>query len=199
MKKWILNCKRCQLCETANTIGLAGHIGSNPVLAIFLDFPNWEEDKRHKFGYSRGTKLITWMLDRMSVGLDNVAIQFTLRCHKQDKQLSSKASRLAAIEGCSIHRFALLQKIKPKAIVAMGKISCEAFLDGAQHGDKEGTSWKPAEKQVTPRIWVSYAPGYALQSPAESPGIYRVLWRAAEQAGLTPKTNLNIPVFDYDN
>lgn len=194
-------CKGCVLHTTAKTICIRPHIGNNPVLAIFFDSPNKEEDQRHKFGVGDAFKMVEWLLARMSISLDNVLISHVLRCHCGNKQLTKKAERSEALVACRTHRFDLLQTHQPLAVVAMGRFACEAFTNGADVGKREGTHWSCTEseiKDVCSRVWVTYSPLYARESPTETVTLSRVLWRAAESAGLKPKTNLNVKPFDYE-
>ena len=179
---------------------MPGYIGKDPKMALFLDYPSREEDKRHKIGAAESTKLVFWLLDRMSISHEYVLISHTLRCNAPEGEVRTKAQRAGCIEACAQHRFALLQEYKPEVIVAMGKISCEAFLAGAQHGKKEGMAWRPREKELSPnvKVWVTYSPGYALQSPAETGRIYRVIFKAAESINLKPKHNPNVKEFTFD-
>ena len=83
----------------------------------------------------------------------------------------------------------------------MGKMACEAFLGGKQTKDREGAKWQPVEKVLRDyikQIWVSYAPGYSLQDPSEIVTLYRVLFKAAEDAGLNPKFNPNVKMFEWE-
>lgn len=201
MKVYETNCKSCELHTTANTVGMVGNIGRVGGLAIFVDYPPIEDDRRHKFGFADSTRLVCWLLERMSIESRAVTIAFVLRCIKPKQSLGQKAARLRCIESCSKHRFALLQSVRPKAIVAMGNIAVEAFLGGARAGEREGCQWAAREPEVEcvcPQVWATYSPAFCLEKPSETNTLYRAIWRAAEQANLKPKFNPNIKPFPFE-
>lgn len=194
-----LPCTRCELHARAYTVGMNPIVGASPKLAIFLDTPSKEEDMRHRLGFSRGLELVRWLLARNGISEGEVLISHVLRCHKPDKTGTKKFEKQAFIEACSTHRFALLQTYRPKALVAMGPIACEAFLH-TEPKDRDGEKWKPVEPEVAAivdKVWATYNPGYGIQDPTECVGLSRVLWRAAEDAGLKPYFNKDIKPFDF--
>ncbi len=195
-----MNCTDCPLHQFAKTNCFPAKIGSDPRIAIYMDFPNRDDDASGRLA-SRPSRLVLWMLRRMTVSLDNVVIAFTLKCHKPKKQLTHKADRLEAIEQCRGHQQDILDLPNLKAYVIMGGISCEAFFNGEQLKTREGAHWrpyKPYSEQVD-KIFVAYSPGYAIESPSETPRIYRMIWSAAKYAGLHPIFNPNIKPFEYDS
>lgn len=198
----ISTCQNCHLSETCRTVGMQGYGDPKASLILFLDSPTFDDDHKGRFGFSDSTKLLSWLIQRAGLSLrEGVRIEYTLRCAKPKRSLSTKAARAECIEACSEYRFATLQTLKPKAIVAMGAISCEAFLAGCAHGKKEGWHWETREKSIASivsRTWVTYSPGYAIEKPAEVGRIYRVIFRAAEAAGLKPQFNPNVKPFPFE-
>ena len=201
MKSSIENhsCKLCPLHAQARNVCMKGWTGSDPRLLIFVDSPNVSEDRSGKSGTGESQELIRWMLQRMSVSLDKVAMSYTLRCIRA-KQLTKKAERIAAIESCWKYNLATIASLRPKAVVVMGQVSVECFLGTSEVGAREGTKWTadpPVRKVGVEEVWVTYSPAYALEQPAETYRIYRVLWKAAEEAGLKPKTNNKLKPFEF--
>lgn len=198
------NCKLCELHNSANrkSVCLRGGGGDQAKLMIYLDHPSIVEDRRNRGLCSNAVEWLKWALSRMSVDRKNVYVDYVLKCYPGNakKQFKKKANRQVYYEVCSTYRVATLQLIKPKAIIAMGSKACEAFLGSDKVGDYEGTNWIPDEpfvREHVERLWISYSPAYALEAPAESVGIYRVLWFAAMEAGLQPKLNTKQTPFDY--
>lgn len=196
-------CRLCALHSSAHlkSVCLKGGGGGTAPLVVFLDSPTLVEDSRHRGFVSDGAELVRWMFRRMSLKNSDVYVDYVLKCYTgKDKTIGRKAYRQEMIEACSVYRFATLQTIKPKAIVAMGSKACEAFIGSEKVGNYEGTHWiptEPAVREYVPHIWVTYSPFYALEKPAESVTIYRTLFRAAEDAGLQPTLDENVTPFDY--
>lgn len=198
MKIWNRQCTKCQLHKTAQTVGMDGPLQSpSAKLLIFVDHPTEEEDRKHKAGSSDNIQMIRWLLERMSVRTEDVSIQFTLKCFKPKHALTKKRERLSYIQDCSEHSMEQIKRIAPRAIVSMGSISCEAFFGGAQLKTKEGIQSQSHIKGIG-KVWVAYSPAYATQSPAESLRLYRVIFRAAEEAGLNPHHNSEVKPYDFN-
>lgn len=197
------NCNLCSLHSFAGkrSVCLKGSGGDNAKLMIFLDHPNMIEDKRARGVCSDAVEWLKWAFKRMSIPRSEIYVDYVLKCYPNKcKPFKNKANRQEYYEQCSVYRIATLQQIKPKAIVAMGSKACEAFLGGDKLKDWEGTTWIPDEpfvREYVEKIWVVYSPAYALQAPAESVGIFRVLWFAAIDAGLKPKIDKSVIPYDY--
>lgn len=197
----------CSLCDLATTcslksICLKGGGSRDAALMVYLDAPNVVEDRRGKGLVSDAADFLKWLLLRMSIGTDKVYVDYVLKCFpKPNKNFGKKAFRQQYIEACSVYRFATLQQIKPKAVIAMGATACEAFVGSEKVANFEGTFWTPLEprvREIVDSVWITYSPAYALQDPAESVTIYRTLFAAAIQAGLNPKLNKTARHYDYN-
>lgn len=199
-------CRLCELHKSANhrSVCLKGNGGDKPRLMVYLDHPNIVEDKRGRGAVSQGAELLGWMFRRMSIAKADVYIDYVLKCYpsgskESRKHIKTKANRQQCYEACSTYRIATLQLLRPKAIVVMGAKACEAFLGSDKVGDWEGAKWiadEPFVRDFSPEVWVTYSPFYALQSPAESVEIFRVLWHAALDAGLKPKIDKAVKPYD---
>jgi uracil-DNA glycosylase family 4 len=194
------NCERCELHRFANegSVCLKGEGRDSARLLIFLDEPNFVEDRRGRGLVSEGAELLRFMLRRMSLKPTEYYIDYVLKCHHgKCGAFSKKANRQNYIESCSVYRIATLQLLRPAAIVGMGRICCETFVGSDKIGNYEGTKWTPQESFVrdfVENVWLTYAPAFALQSPADSVGIYRVLQAAAIEAGLNPHFDSSVKV-----
>lgn len=197
----------CNLCDLSSTCSpasrcLKGEGGRDEVkMVIFLDAPTIVEDRRKKSFMSDAAELLKFLLRRMSIRGEHVYLDYVVKCYpKPNKNYTKKAHRAQFIESCSVYRVATLQLLKPKVIVAMGAVACETFMGSNKVSQFEGTYWTPMDpktREHVDHVWVTYAPGYALESPAESVGIYRTLFKAAEMAGLRPRFDKTVKLFDY--
>lgn len=197
-------CDLCILHTSANpkAICLKGEgIGVGPYpLLVCLDSPNKVENIRGRAMVSDAADWLRWAFRRMSIS-NGVYLDYTVKCYTGgNKQFGKKHEKMETIEQCSIYRVATLQQIKPKAIIAMGALSSLAFVGQGKVGLAVESKWTPTEpfvREFVPHVWIAYSAGYPLQDPAESVGVFRTLWRAAEDAGLNPKINLKEQPFDY--
>ncbi len=196
----------CQLCElhqhaSEGAVCLKGEGSDSAKLLIYLDEPNFVEDRRRKGVVSDGADLLRWMLRRMSINPKDYYIDYVIKCHHAKcGSFTKKANRQNFIESCSVYRLATLQLLRPAAVVGMGRICCEAFVGSDKIGDYEGTYWTPQEpfvRDFVPHVWLTYSPAYALQDPAASVTIYRVLESAAHAAGLQPHFDSSVMMFNY--
>lgn len=198
------DCDRCSLHTTANprAVCLKGGGGDKPKLVIFLDAPNIVEDKRGRGVVSDGVEWLKWCFRRMSISRDDIYVDYVLKCYPgRDSNFKKKALRAEMVEQCSYYRVATLQLLKPKVIVSMGRFACEALTGRSDKvKESEGNKWiatEPFVREHVSHIWVTYSPAYALQDPAESVGIFRVLWWAAIDARLKPNINKTVAPYDY--
>lgn len=197
------DCQLCQLHETANegSVCLKGRGEKDATLLIFLDAPSFVEDRRSRSFVSEGVEYLDYMMQQMSIEKDKYYLEYILKCHpKPCKAFGRKAERAQMIEACSRYRIATLQLIKPIAVVCMGTVACETVMGYSEVGNYEGTCWVPNEptiREFINHVWITYNPAYGLQDPSETVSVYRVLWKAAEEAGLKPKYNSTKKKFDY--
>lgn len=174
-------------------------------MAVFVDQPTWMDDMRNRPFVSSSGDLLKHFIARMGIHPDYVYLDYTVKCGAGKFIPKQKSDRLVCIEACSKYRFATLQMMPNlKSIVAMGRLSLEAFTGNSELARFEGMAWGASEPRVrdtgVDKIWVTYNPSYLLPpqgKPAETPEVYRVLWRAAEAAGLQPKETTVKP-FNWD-
>lgn len=185
-------CKKCFLWEHSKHQFLkgSGDLGLAK-LAIFVDQPNFMDDKRGRYFVSEGADLLRYLLARMGLKPTDYYLAYTLCCCAGKKLPGKKAERLAVVQSCTEYRLATLQNMPNlKAIVALGAVSSEAFTHRTAIGETEGCDWFAMENGVrelgVENIWVAYSMAYLFEKPSETPSVYRVLWKAAEQAGLNP-------------
>lgn len=171
-------------------------------LAIFTDYPLYMDDIRGRPYVSDAGELLKAMLSRMSLNLDrDIRLDYTLKCAPGKFLPSKKRDRLERIEACSGYRFATLQSMPNlSSLVAMGRVSLEAFNGSSDIGKFDGECWTPHEPLIKGRLhhfWVTYSPAYLIEKPAETPNIYRTLWTAAVEAGLEPKEDASKFTFQW--
>jgi uracil-DNA glycosylase len=164
----------------------------NPLakLQIWLDSPAEAADKQHKPNVSRQAEFIDWLLRRNSLSLQDVYVGYTLRCFIPKGFLKKKGEREPAITACEKHHNLQICK-NAKSIVALGEISCLAFIGSTKVGLVAG-SHRDVVGPPRHRVYCDYSPGaVTAPPPAGDPSlsvtISRTIWFAAEYAGLEPR------------
>lgn len=169
-------------------------------LAIYLDTPAAIEDRRGRSFVGDNAEFVKYCLRRMSVNLDDVYLDYVVKCAAG--KLPGKADdRMACVRACSQYRYAALKTLMHlKAMVVLGSLGCEMVTLNKNVGQHQGSEWIPASptmKKYFKHIWVGFSPGLVKEKPAESGSIYRVIFMAAQEAGLKPKANLTIKPYEF--
>lgn len=196
---------KCTLCPchvSARTVCLKGKVAPRSRLVVFTDSPDYFADNAGR-PYALDTgKILDWMFARMSVPSKDVSYEYTIRCYGKDTLPTTKAGRAQCIEECAQYRFATIAKIKPKAIAVLGQVSFEAFTGAGKVGEHEGRrlrAWEPVVRDFVDGVWCGYSLAYILISPSDAYRVFRVLYKAAEEAGLNPELDPSVPPFVWRN
>lgn len=197
-------CTACQLHETASdrAVCLKGKgVDQRRKLLIYTDVPDFFADRAGRAYTGEVYRILSWMLRRMSVDLDQVAFDYTLRCYPARSLPTTKAYRAECIMACAQYRFATVAKVRPKAIVCLGNVSLEAFTGKTKIGEYEGRriwAWEPVVRDYTDGVWVGYSIAYLQQYPGDAPSVFRTIWRAAEEAGLKPTIDKEVKPYTWN-
>ena len=115
-------------------------------------------------------------------------------CDPEGRQLGGKKEhRLEMLDTKAI--YARIDLHQPCVVVGMGRLSCE-FLTGASLiSRRAGTCWF---NDILDEVWICYSPDAALRDPKETVGIYGVLAKAAEKAGIETRFNPEAKMSSWD-
>lgn len=200
----IENCQNCGLSKTAKPASrcLKGEGGVGARLAIYIDHPNYLDDRRCRSFVSEPADLLRWMLRRMSITPDKVYLDYVVKCYPGKKLPQDKSTRFYCVHQCNQFRIATLQKVFPREIVGFGGLALEAFTGHSAKQMKHHANcwWPPSDPRVASivnRVWIGYSIGYAYQSPGEAHSQFGLLWMAAEHAGLEPKIDEKVRPFKF--
>lgn len=193
------SCQECILHQHAKHVCMPSQGDVNCKLAIYLDNPTYMDDKRGRSFVSDNAEFVLYSLRRMSVNVEDVYLDYIVKCYP-GKLPGKKKDRMACVRACSQYRFASLEKLKAlKAMVVLGALGCETMTFDKTVGNKAGAEWplaSPIMSKYVDHVWVGFSPGLLAEKPAEAGSIYRVIWMAAEEAGLNPKT-ANIKPYEF--
>lgn len=190
-------CEDCELHKRAKHRCLESLGDQDAKLAIFFDAPGFLEDRTGRSFVNDSAEFVKFSLARMSVSLDDVYLDYIVKCAPHKGKLpGKKPDRMACVNACSQYRLTALENLPHlKAICILGSLGSETFLGVKTVGDRAGAEWTPLSpfvRRFVDHIWVGFSPGLLREQPAEAPAIFRVIWKAAEDAGLRPKVNLKL-------
>ena len=125
----VVNCKKCQLCETrTRTVFGQGH--ANARLVFVGEAPGYEEDQKGLAFVGRAGQLLTKMIMAMGLRREDVFICNVLKCRPPNNRTPA-ADEIAS---CSPYLFEQLQIIQPEIVCALGAPAAQTLL-----GTKEGS------------------------------------------------------------
>ena len=149
---------------------------------------------------SEGVKLLHWMFRRMSMSSEDYYLEYVVKCTAPGgKMPQNKASRMQAIEACSMYRNNTLQMGAYPVVVGLGRLACEALTGSHEIGKYDGTWWESTEaltRQYSPTVWIGPSVNAILMNPGLAGELHRVLWAAAVHANYQPAL-CQIEPFDW--
>ena len=164
----VVNCKKCQLCET-RTRTVFGQGNANARLVFVGEAPGYEEDQKGLAFVGRAGQLLTKMIIAMGLKREDVFICNVLKCRPPNNRTPATDE----IASCSPYLFEQLQIIQPEIVCALGAPAAQTLL-----GTKEAigrlrgrfhdfyTSGTPSIGDCVP-LMPTYHPAYLLRSPGE--------------------------------
>ncbi len=165
-------CQRCQLSKTrTNTVFGAGSLEAD--LFFIGEGPGREEDIQGLPFVGRAGKLLTAMIAAVGFDRDQVYIANVVKCRPPNNRdpLTDEAS------ACSSYLRRQIEIIKPKVIVALGRVSAQLLLDTeVSLGGLRGRPQKYLDTDID--VVVTYHPAYLLRKPTEKRKSWDDLWRA---------------------
>ena len=154
-------CQRCELHKTRkNTVFGAGADSAD---WLFIgEAPGQNEDQQGLPFVGRAGQLLTKMIEAIGQQREQVFIANVLKCRPPNNR-DPKPEEIVACEPYLHQQIALL---KPKVIVALGRISAQALLKETKPlGRMRGTVYAYGETK-TPLV-VTYHPAYLLRTPID--------------------------------
>lgn len=133
-------------------------------------------------------KLLVWILQRMKLTGDDVWVDYTFRC-PVPKQLKKKELQICHRICWTSHPRAWGDR-EDVSVVLAGNWSADFLVNAKMkewHGRKEPDSGS----------WICYSFKYLLMNPAECVDNWRVIFKAAEEAGLKPEMVVDVEPFRF--
>ena len=155
----VAKCRQCALCES-RTQTVFGSGSASSGWMIIGEAPGESEDRQGEPFVGRAGQLLTEMLRAIGLQRDDVFITNILKCRPPN----NRDPLTVEVEACSVYLHRQIAWLKPKIILAVGRISAQNLLKT----DKTISQLRGTVHSLDgiPLV-VVYHPAYLLRSPLE--------------------------------
>lgn len=155
----VATCRKCALCESRTQTVFGSGMASSGWM-IIGEAPGEREDRQGEPFVGRAGQLLTEMLRAIGLQRDDVFITNILKCRPPN----NRDPLTAEVEACSDYLHRQIAWLKPKIILAVGRVSAQNLLKtdktiGQLRGTVHSLDGIP--------LVVVYHPAYLLRSPLE--------------------------------
>jgi len=172
-------CTRCKL-HTARKQIVFG-VGNPKAQLVFVgEGPGRDEDEQGEPFVGRAGKLLTQMVEAMSLKREDVYICNVVKCRPPENRLPEKDE----ITTCSPFLLRQLGVINPKVICCLGACSAQTLLETTQGISRFRGEWFDFRGA---KLIATYHPAYLLRNPAAKGEVWKDLQKVMAYLGLQPK------------
>ncbi|MBS36622.1 MAG: uracil-DNA glycosylase [Thiotrichales bacterium] len=174
----VAGCEACELCQTRNrTVFGVGDRGAD--ILVVGEAPGADEDRQGEPFVGRAGQLLNAMLKSIGLSREQVYITNILKCRPPD----NRDPLPPEIESCESYLLRQIALLKPKVILASGRIAAQSLLRSNQTiGRLRGQRHVYADTGVP--LIATYHPAYLLRSPSAKGKSWDDLKLLREVAGL---------------
>jgi uracil-DNA glycosylase len=173
------NCTRCKLHKARTQIVFG--VGNPKAQLVFVgEGPGRDEDEQGEPFVGRAGKLLTQMIEAMSLRREDVYICNVVKCRPPENRLPEKDE----IATCSPFLFRQLGVIDPKVICCLGACSAQTLLETNQGISRFRGEWFDYRGA---KLIATYHPAYLLRNPAAKSEVWKDLQKVMAYLGLQPK------------
>ena len=165
-------CQKCELHQSrTNTVFGCGNPDAD---WLFVgEAPGQHEDLQGQPFVGRAGQLLDQMIAALGMEREQVFIANVLKCRPPN----NRDPLPAEIEQCEPYLHRQLAQIRPKVIVALGRISAQALLKtGEPLGKLRGRVYQYGPDNIP--LVATYHPAYLLRSPEQKARAWEDLWQA---------------------
>ncbi|CAJ2375978.1 MAG: Type-4 uracil-DNA glycosylase [Arenicellales bacterium IbO2] len=165
-------CQKCELHKSrTNTVFGCGDARAD---WMFIgEAPGQNEDLQGLPFVGRAGKLLDEMIAALGMKRERVFIANVLKCRPP----GNRDPQPGEVEKCEPYLRRQLEIIRPKVIVALGRISAQALLKSAEPlGRLRGRIYQYGDENIP--LVVTYHPAYLLRSPEQKAKAWEDLWQA---------------------
>lgn len=172
-----MKCEACALKCNSKYNASVGWGNPEAKMVILLDSP----------GDILAEKLLIWLLRKCSLSASDVFVDYLVKCplpkdaHKKD---------IASWYITCWNQYPRYEVLNNTSLVICGNWGVDFVLQGKMknfHGRRDEETG----------AWVTYSMKYLLIKPSECVEAWRLLYKAAQEAGLTPKMIVDIEMFKF--
>jgi uracil-DNA glycosylase len=173
------NCTRCKLHKARMQIVFG--VGNPKAQLVFVgEGPGRDEDEQGEPFVGRAGKLLTQMIEAMSLRRQDVYICNVVKCRPPENRLPEKDE----IATCSPFLARQLAVIQPKVICCLGACSAQTLLNTNQGISRFRGEWFDYRGA---KLIATYHPAYLLRNPAAKGEVWKDLQKVMVVLGLEPK------------
>jgi uracil-DNA glycosylase len=173
------NCTRCKLHKARTQIVFG--VGDPQAQLVFVgEGPGRDEDEQGEPFVGRAGKLLTQMIEAMSLRRQDVYICNVVKCRPPENRLPEKDE----IATCSPFLIRQLSVIQPKVICCLGACSAQTLLNTNQGISRFRGEWFDYRGA---KLIATYHPAYLLRNPAAKAEVWKDLQKVMAVLGLEPK------------
>jgi DNA polymerase len=173
------NCTRCKLHKARTKIVFG--VGNPKAELVFVgEGPGRDEDAQGEPFVGRAGKLLTQMIEAMSLRRQDVYIANVVKCRPPENRLPEKDE----IETCSPFLMRQLFVIQPKVICALGSCAAQTLLQTTQGISRFRGEWFDFRGS---KLIATYHPAYLLRNPSAKREVWKDLQKVMAHLGLQAK------------
>jgi uracil-DNA glycosylase len=173
------NCTRCKLHKGRTK--LVYGVGNPKAELVFVgEGPGRDEDMQGEPFVGRAGKLLTQMIEAMSLRREDVYICNVVKCRPPENRLPEKDE----IATCSPFLMRQLAVIQPKVICCLGSCASQTLLQTTQGISRFRGEWFDFRGS---KLIATYHPAYLLRNPAAKGEVWKDLQKVMAVLGLEPK------------
>jgi uracil-DNA glycosylase len=173
------NCTRCKLHRSRTNIVFG--VGNPKAELVFVgEGPGRDEDMQGEPFVGRAGKLLTQMIEAMSLRREDVYICNVVKCRPPENRLPEKDE----IATCSPYLVRQLGVIQPKVICCLGACAAQTLLATNQGISRFRGEWFDYRGS---KLIATYHPAYLLRNPNAKGEVWKDLQKVMAVLGLQPK------------
>jgi uracil-DNA glycosylase family 4 len=173
------DCTRCKLHRSRTKIVFG--VGNRKAELVFVgEGPGRDEDEQGEPFVGRAGKLLTQMIEAMSLRREDVYICNVVKCRPPENRLPERDE----IASCSPFLMRQLAVIEPKVICCLGSCAAQTLLQTTQGISRFRGEWFDFRGA---KLIATYHPAYLLRNPNAKGEVWKDLQKVMALLGLQPK------------